>query len=142
MPCSVNPNPDGVYLYLSSDDSKQYFPNNKTDDFTVKLPENYKLPGCWEVALTEIHYPEVTPEGHVLSVLSDICEESVSGGGKAPVLRKIYKVSEVWNQLYYVPVRSKEIDSIRIFIKESQGRGVSFANGTLHCALHIRKSDG
>lgn len=34
-----------------------YFPNNTVANFRVKLAETVVLPGQWEVALTELHYP-------------------------------------------------------------------------------------
>jgi hypothetical protein len=41
------------YFTLPSNSSLAYFPNN----FRVKLAETIVLPGQWEVALTELHYP-------------------------------------------------------------------------------------
>jgi hypothetical protein len=34
-----------------------YFQNNTVASFRVKLAETIVLPGQWEVALTELHYP-------------------------------------------------------------------------------------
>ena len=138
---------NGFYLYLSSQDSTTYFPSNTTGHFVVKLPEVYKLPGHWEVALTEIHFPVVTDKTPgPFSVHSDICEETVTGGIKAPVLRKIFdttttSIEATFTQNYYIPVRSQELGSIRIFIKSDKGNTVSFKEGVLHCTLHIRKRD-
>ena len=134
----------GFYLYLSSVDSVDYFPSNTSDNFIVKLPELYKLPGHWEVALTEIHLPARAGQtAESFSVYSDICEETVIGGIKEPVLRKLFNTTDeaTFSQYYYIPVRSKEIGSIRIFIKSTDGKSVSFRKGTLHCTLHIRKRD-
>ncbi|CAB4027108.1 Hypothetical predicted protein [Paramuricea clavata] len=45
------------YLTLPSNSSLAYFPSNTVANFRVKLPETIVLPGQWEVALTELHYP-------------------------------------------------------------------------------------
>lgn len=45
------------YLTLISNSSMNYFPDNKTNSFTVHLPSYITLNGKWEVALVEIHYP-------------------------------------------------------------------------------------
>lgn len=45
------------YLTLISNSSMNYFPENKTNSFTVHLPSYITLNGKWEVALVEIHYP-------------------------------------------------------------------------------------
>lgn len=45
------------YLTLISNSSMNYFPENKTNTFTVHLPSYISLSGQWEVALVEIHYP-------------------------------------------------------------------------------------
>ena len=135
---------NGFYLYLSSVDSVDYFPSNTSDNFIVKLPEVYKLPGHWEVALTEIHFPARAGQtAESFSVYSDICEETVTRGIKEPVLRKLFNTTDeaTFAQYYYIPVRSKEISSIRIFIKSTDGEPVSFRKGTLHCTLHMRKTD-
>lgn len=45
------------FITLPSNNSMQYFPNNKTTCFTTQLPQNIKLTGEWEVGLAEIIYP-------------------------------------------------------------------------------------
>ena len=101
----------GFYLYLSSVDSVEYFPSNTSDNFIVKLPELYKLRGHWEVALTEIHLPARAGQtAESFSVYSDICEETVIGGIKKPVLRKLFNTTDeaTFSQYYYIPVSSDD----------------------------------
>lgn len=45
------------YLTLVSNSSMKYYPDNKTNCFTVHLPQYLTLNGHWSVALAEIHYP-------------------------------------------------------------------------------------
>jgi hypothetical protein len=44
------------YLTLLSNSSMDYYNDNKTSHFTVKLPKTLTLDGKWSVALAEIHY--------------------------------------------------------------------------------------
>lgn len=48
---------DDFYLTLMSNSSYQWFPENKTSTFTVKLPQQLRLDKSYEVALCEITYP-------------------------------------------------------------------------------------
>lgn len=45
------------YLTLVSNSSMKYYPDNRTNSFTVHLPQYITLNGSWKVALVEIHYP-------------------------------------------------------------------------------------
>ena len=44
------------YIYLLSDSSSAYFPQNVTSEFTTKLAQEEILSGQWEVALCNIYY--------------------------------------------------------------------------------------
>jgi hypothetical protein len=44
------------YLTLASNSSMNYYHENKTSNFSVKLPKTLTLDGKWVVAVTEIHY--------------------------------------------------------------------------------------
>ena len=46
------------YLHLPSNSSLDKFPNNTLTEYRVCLPQTISLTGDWEVALTEIHYPQ------------------------------------------------------------------------------------
>lgn len=45
------------YMTLLSNSSLDYYPENRTNSFTVQLPRYMYLEGQWEVALVEIQYP-------------------------------------------------------------------------------------
>ena len=45
------------YLTLPSNASLNEFPNNKTTNYCVKLPQSIDLEGVWEVSLYSISYP-------------------------------------------------------------------------------------
>ena len=45
------------YLALPSNASLDVFPDNKTTEYRVKLPQPFELDGNWEVGLYSISYP-------------------------------------------------------------------------------------
>lgn len=48
---------ENFYLTLPSNSSATYFPNNKTTNFSTKLPRALKLEGEWLVGIVEFQYP-------------------------------------------------------------------------------------
>ena len=47
------------YVTLPSNNSMEYFPDNKTSNFVTKLSRTLQLDGEWEVGLAEIDYPHI-----------------------------------------------------------------------------------
>lgn len=50
-------NNGNFYLTLLSNSSFSYFPDNKTTNFSTKLPKSIKLEGEWSVGVVEFQYP-------------------------------------------------------------------------------------
>lgn len=50
-------NIEDFYLTLPSNSSFSYFPENKTTNFSTKLPKSIKLEGEWSVGIVEFQYP-------------------------------------------------------------------------------------
>lgn len=48
---------ESFYLTLLSNSSMDYFPDNKTTNFSTKLPKPLKLEGEWAVGIVEFQYP-------------------------------------------------------------------------------------
>ena len=46
------------YLHLPGNSSRDKFPHNILTEYRVSLPQTLNLTGEWEVALTEINYPD------------------------------------------------------------------------------------
>ena len=51
-----------IYFFLSSIDSLNFHPNNKTYNFTVKVPEGTNLSGDSEVGICDFYASTVTNE--------------------------------------------------------------------------------
>ena len=144
--CSKELWKNSFYVYLSSGDSKEYFPDNKSHSFITKLQEALRLErDCWEVALTEIYWPgNGEPDEEILNISSDLVVETLCGGVKSPLLRKIVKAKGKGMEFttpYYMPLRVNEINSFQVVISTGDERDRPFEAGDLHCTLHFRKKD-
>lgn len=92
-----------------------------------------------------VHAPDCTNGKSLLYVYSDVCDWSVCGSQKTNLLRVIPcmnarndTVSQSFQQIRYVGVRSEYVDSIRIQILDSFGKDVTI-QGYICVILHLRK---
>ncbi len=72
------------YVTLPSNGRKKYFPNNSTNNYKNSLAREIRLDGDWEVAVTEVHYPQTIKSIEKLSKIQFIVyREDVYGTLKA-----------------------------------------------------------
>ena len=78
-----------MLLFVSSEDTKAYYPDNKVYDFTVELPQS--LTGSY-LALQHVYFKvkESTPEEYYY-VQCDQVQESVIAGKEAKVLGSFWQ---------------------------------------------------
>lgn len=128
------------HLFLSSDDSKEYYPQNYSGHFTVKLPEYVEFEGEWWVALCDISYPEPLDTSDI-NVMTNICEDSVWRDTKQAILRRIRTQGNTQHHIFALPiyqkVRGKGFDSVTLYIRGENNQPISFIKGTLTCTLHF-----
>ena len=129
------------YLFLSSNDSKDEYPDNMSTEFTIELPRVYTLEGQWECALAEIE-PNVNTD--TLYVCADLCQESYAENTMIPVLRRLRNIKKgkkpfEFPVLYYVPVKKTHIDRIRIFIRGGKLQLIAKDKTITRCVLHLRR---
>lgn len=138
------------FLYLSSDDSEIYFPDNKPNHFTVKLPGTLQLPGQWECALTEVvyHTEFKSPRPTFLYICSDIVQVSYGCDALLPILRKVSVPGSLnmksilsFPQNFYIPMSQDELQYITIYIKDEILEDPSFEIEPFACSLHLRRVD-
>lgn len=76
---------DDFYLTLPSNSSVSYFPNNKTTNFSTKLPKSIKLEGEWCVGIVEFQYPctmfTVEEQSNIMYVSKRVADPN---GGEEP----------------------------------------------------------
>ena len=130
------------YVYLCSNDSKIYFPENKSAKFSVKLPERLYLPGKWQLALCDVQYPSIEKKKpEQLLVLADICQDCIIGETRSPVLRRFKYRSRGYAEFgvfYYVPLKNQEVDHISIYLRTDSGEEPLFTSGRVRCTLHFK----
>ena len=130
-------------MVLSSYDGNDFFPNNTSHNFVVKLNRALLFDGYWVVALTEIGTSERAQKDEFV-VYSDICQDSFVGSSEQPLLRRIFyeDVNDkniIYVNPYYVPVNLKDIQQIYIYIKDENGNEASFLKKKVTVALHLKK---
>lgn len=74
------------YLFMSSNDSTNEFPDKSGTDFTIELPRVYTLKGEWECALVEI---EPYVDADTMYVCTVLCQESFVEDTMIPILRRL-----------------------------------------------------
>ena len=131
-----------MYVFLSSDCSKEYFPSNTPSNFTCILPKRMELSGNWEVALMQIEYPSSAQSARV-NVYTDIINNVMYGDDMIPILRRINVLAKGKfiniNVPFYMPLNKDYIDQISIHIMGDTKVTHSFSSYPLKCTLHFRK---
>lgn len=136
------------YLFINSQDSLAFFPNNTAHSFTIKLSGTLKLPGTWKCALVEMSYfPQSSGGGeradHIY-LCSDLVQDSYGSDSMLPVLRRIpvpttlnTEKTLTFPQNYYFPVSREEIQYVHIYLKDQKLQEPSFVAEPLTCTLHL-----
>jgi hypothetical protein len=131
---------DTFHIYLSSKDSEEAYPENSSRDFTVKLPQRIQLSkGKWWCGLISMQLPGKPSKPAF--VCSDICDESVTGDYKLPVLARVRSTATEVNNISFVPVKKRDLNSIRIYLKKSQHELAPLSSGQSYCVLQFRKDE-
>jgi hypothetical protein len=134
------------YLFISSTDSKDWFPQNNSQNFRIKLPSSLKLDGLWRCALTEFSYTPIF-EGLIpkeIYICCDIVQDSYACNSTLPLLRKVNVPSQhssriqiLFPQNFYIPVSQEEIQYINMYIKDENLQNPSFGSEPVTCTLHL-----
>jgi len=137
------------YLYVSSDDSTEYFSDNQAYKFKVHLHHPLTLRGFWKVGLVEFHaeaQAKVRPsqkKDQALYIFTDLCKGSILWGSEQPLLRRLESNSKsgwdfTFENAIYLPVTKKELVEFEVVIKTEDGTFPSFLKSPLHLTLHLK----
>lgn len=126
---------DVKYVYLSSDNSKEFYPGNSPYNFTVKLSDPLELEGRWKVALSAVYFTDATVEWYIYSSL---CESSNVLDRYLPLLRQATKPVEFTN-LHFIHVNRPYIDAINIYIRDRSHSIPSETVERITCTLVFKK---
>ena len=108
-------------------------------DTITQLPTTLEIQGygCGVIEMTgKVYHSEKEP----IYLCSDICEESIVGQSKIPVLRRIKRgasgiVNSNIHNVIWLRVMRPTISSIRLYISNSRGEIISLGDEKLNCTL-------
>ena len=138
------------YLYLSS---KDVHSNTRIDtsDFTIHLKPPIDLEaGHWSIAIVDFSYcgiqSSAKQKGEEAFILCDLATDSIAANGERwPVLNRILLSDEPtdiqFSNLNFVPVTSKRIERIRVYLKclSCKKSFLLFKKHPTTCTLVLRK---
>lgn len=129
------------YVYTSSLDCKDLFPQNFSGEHNIQLAEYIHLEGKWSCALVEFQL-SATPYEPVF-VCCNLLKESTAGDFNIPVLRQIFQKTTQLAQIIYVPLKVNNFQSIQVFLRTLNNKPLPQApginKGDSYCTLHFRK---
>lgn len=130
-------------MICSSDHNLDYYPDNKSYNFKIKLRQNVVLNGFWKIALAEITLREEKKKEDTLYIYSNICGESFINGVSAPLLRRVEvnnSINSVFNSLYYIPVIKSEINEIVFKLENERGVEAKHIKHPVTLVVHLTSS--
>ena len=105
-------------LHLNSEASRESYKNNRVEDFRCRLPDRLVLDpaGEWYACLRQCSFGFAFTRSP-LYLCCDICDDSIAGERKLPVLRVVHqRVGVFYNTCLYVPVKVRDLAEIRIYL--------------------------
>ena len=135
-------------MYIYAENGMGTYKDDDPANFRIDLGTTIELEGSWEMALLDIDLPTMK-KGYnpiFLTLYSDVCSESIEDGVQRPVLHRVFKADFKGGKALtittprYVPINSKSIRNIHIYILDYRGEKPSFQQGRTTCTLHLRKA--
>ena len=127
-------------VHLHSTSSTSVYEENYCWDFTTVLPRVIVLDSVdeWCCSLVQCYTPKFVKP---LYLCSNICEDSVAGQRRLPVLRVLYSSKTQFDEgCCPVPVRFREISTIRIFLQRADGEVPETKTKVVtHCTLQLHR---
>ena len=134
------------FVYIRSDESRDYFKNNLPCNFKIHLKAPLLLKGFWTVALVEFFCTvnSKSKNDNTLFVFCNFCKEGVLNGELQPLLRRLPSTKQnqwmySFDSAFYRPVVKKEIYEMEFHIETVTGELASFLNQPLMLTLHFKK---
>lgn len=128
-----------MQMVLKSTDSSAVHPYINPQNFRVRLPRSLPLTGDMTVELTEFRDTKLAKTtDREMFVYCSVCDESIVRGSSKPLLRRIVLKNTdniTFEQPYRIPMRTKDLRDIHVYIKDVQDADVSFLTGVLTVTL-------
>ena len=141
---SHNLDMDRIYLFLSSNDSLDCFPDNTPAKFTVKLPETmYLNQGAWVCTLIDLKCQTLTLTD--LYVFCDVVKDSYVRNRKLPILQQVPKrtgghIREYFGSSVVLGLTRHVFNSVTMYIKDADMNTPSFTKEPVTCTLCFFKN--
>ena len=120
-----------AHLFISSEDSKMFYPDNNSYDFTIELVKTMR--GRFRIALCEIDY---TPSGEDLYIFCDACSQTQVMDRLLPLLRIVDTPGE-FSTLYFRTVTRPLVQRLRVYIRNRDMEIPTADIGRVRCTLLI-----
>lgn len=128
---------DEFYMYLSNDDSINYFPHNKAHDFRVIIPKQLNLDGEWLVALTEII--TTVESTRFVNVFCDIIESQIIGDQYLKLISRVElnSLGKLIEHPHYCKLETKNFHQIHMSLANEDGS--LFKAKKVYLVLHFKQ---
>ena len=134
------------YIVISSKHSKDYFPNNHPSHFRVCLEHYIDFEHPYECALVDFTCSTTkfeTPAKSVFIYFNMTSEQPIGGSTdtlmRHTTVRRGRLKMEKFLLPYYIPVKPIKTNILEAYIKDENGKEVSFLKKTMMCTFHFRK---
>ena len=132
---------NSFFIFLSSEDSLSYHPDNTPSNFIIELKESLQIIGEWEVGICDFFCSETISEK--CYIFSYIVDYSYVRNSLEPILRTLMpsnaSSSNFFPIIFYFPIKVNSLNRIRVSIKDNQMRLLSTLSGAVSLSLHFRK---
>lgn len=133
-------------LFLSSNDSKDRFPQNEPFRFTIDFLRTYTLTGKWKVCLSDISYYRKKEEGtfNALCVTCDIVKRAYIHDAYAPLLARVPtfrpqgREAVIISTPQYVDVIRSQFQYVEFTLRDEKLRYVSM-DKPVFFTIHFKK---
>ena len=136
---------DPFYIRVNNEHSKKYFPENSPSRFQVFLDQTINFDG-YECALVDFMCTTEMFETTMKDVYIyfNVCTEQPIGGIKDSLMRytlvhKDQLHMEKFVNPYYISVKPMNTSLLEVYIKDRNGKDVSFLAETTSCTFHFRR---
>ena len=137
---------DDMFIVISSQHSKHYFPNNSPSHFRVCLDQFIDFKDAHQCALMDFTCTTANFESPLLNIyiyFNLVSEQPVGGSRESLVrhttVRRGQLQMEKFTLPYYLPVKPIRTNTLEVYIRDKDGKQASFLKKTTTCTFHFRK---
>ena len=137
---------DDMYIVVSNQHSKHYFPNNSPSHFRVCLDQYIDFKHVHKCAMVDFACTTANFETPLqpIYIYFNLVSEQLIGGSRNSLVRYTtvrhgQLQMEKFSPPYYLPVKPIEINLLEVYIRDGDGKEPSFLKKMTTCTFHFRK---